>query len=415
MRRSAAWLLTLLLACGCSRSEARLNCDVDPAKLGPIELRQLSARFANDALWRRECLEESLVNRSNGYAKARLEHYQPEAWGRLPLLAFATRPVIPSDLGKPIPSPDGSWTSVPSGDFPAGREGLRLRGEQMFTRFAAQIERSMIPILRDPDGPSRHGLWQTSDSVGGLVWIALPGGVLPALTCSSCHSSIDAGGRLRHGLPNHQFDLGRAKDSYMNQRSLYSTWGPGRVDIAADGRDNPIVIADVRAVRYQRYLHRTANVKNTFVALALRVETGLVTAHNGAVRPKCEDALALAYYLWSLGDAFDTTAATHHRGRRVFEQNCAKCHQGQAHAGEPVTAEAIDSPVAQMPSAARGTGKLQSVSLLGVSERKRLLFGGEALGLSQLMDPARDTGGHYFGRDLDDRTRAAIIDYLESL
>jgi len=285
----------------------------------------------------------------------------------------------------------------------------------MFTRFPAQLERSMMPILRDKDGPSRYGLWQTADSVGGLVWVALPGGVYPALSCSSCHGSVDGSGKLRPGVPNHRIDLGKAKDDYTRRKTLYSTWGPGRVDIAADGQDNPVVIADVRAVRFQPYLHRTANVKNSLVALALRVETGLIAAHRNAVRPAREDAFALAYYLWSLGEDSDTEAPMHHRVRPLFERHCATCHQGRSHAGKPVAAGSIQSPVAGMPSAARGTGEMQTVSLLGVSDRQRLLYGGEAEGVDGLLDPNRTQGGHYVGKKLSEAERRALKEYLEAL
>jgi hypothetical protein len=411
-----AWCWAFLLLTNCKDKSTSLgSCDFDPAASGEVETLELANRFARDAALRRHCLEKSLVNERNGYSKTRLTHYSPQDWGRLPVAAFKTRPVMPADLGRPVPLPDETWMSIPSGTFAPSAEGLRQRGEQMFTRFPAQVERSMIPVLRDKDGPSRYGLWQTSDSVGGLVWVALPGGVYPSLTCSSCHSSVDGHGNLLQGVPNHRIDIGKAKDDYTSQKSLYSTWGPGRVDVAADERDNPVVIADVRAVRFQRHLHRTANVKNSLLTLALRVETGLITAHYDAVRPSCMDAFALGYYLWSLGDGFDTDTPMHHPARPLFERHCASCHQGQPHAGEPIPAESIQSPVAGMPSTARGTGKVQTISLLGVSRRTRLLYGGEAHGIDELLDPNRKAGGHYVGRKLDDAERRAIQGYLEGL
>jgi len=270
-------------------------------------------------------------------------------------------------------------------------------------------------VLRDEAAASRYGLWRTSASVGGLVWVALPGGVLPAFTCSTCHSSVGADGILRPGVPNHRLDLGKAKDDYARARSLYSTWGPGRVDLAADNQDNPVVIADVRAVRFQSHLHRTANVKNSLPALAVRVETGLVTAHRQEVRPTPVDAFALAYYLWRLGDSLRSPPAAGDRGSVVFGQHCARCHQGPGLSGPPVAAESIVSPVAQMPSAARGTGSLQSTSLRGLADRRLLLFGGYATGIDELLAPERKTGGHYFGQDLDAADRQALEDYLHQL
>jgi mono/diheme cytochrome c family protein len=375
----------------------------------------LAARFVQDAGFRRECLVRSLESHQNQYARERITRYTPEDWGGLRLAAFKTRPVRPSDLGRPAPAPDESWQSIPVGDFPDTRDGLAKRGEQMFTRFPAQLEQSMFPVLREPGGPARYGLWQTEESVGGLVWVALPGGVFPALTCSSCHASVDESGKLRPGVPHHLFDIGKAKDDAMNRRGLYSTWGPGREDIAADGQDNPVVMADLRPVRFQSHLHRTANVRNSLVALALRVETGIITAYSSKVRPEPRDAFALAYYLWTLGDALDTQAPLRHPGRPVFERHCASCHQRPALAGVPIAPAIIHSPVANMPNTARGTGKVRTPSLLGVSARRLLLYGGEAQGIDSLLDPARKRGGHTIGAALADDERQAIGAYLKSL
>jgi mono/diheme cytochrome c family protein len=404
--------LTLLVLLACCR---RQPGPVDVCFAEPTNPLALAERFANDAELRRDCLSKSLVNPQSGYARDRIEHYTEDGWGRLPVEAFRTRPVLPSDLGKPPPVPDASWQSIPVGTFPATLDGLRQKGEQMFARFPAQIERAMLPVLRAAGGPARYGLWQTSDSVGGLVWVAMPGGVFPSLTCSSCHASVDSGGRLRPGVPNHQFDIGRAKDDYLVVRSLYSTWGPGREDIAADGKDNPVVMADLRAVRFQTHLHRTANVKSSLVALALRVETGLITAHYGAVRPDRKDAFALAYYLWTLGDALDTETALRHPGRPLFERHCGTCHQGPALAGQPIPPESIQSPVAGMPITARATGKLRVPALLGVSARRWLLYGGEADGIDGLLDPTRSRGGHAMAARLNADQRQAIAEYLRAL
>lgn len=400
----------LVLAC-CRRQPVA----TDACFAAPKDVLALVASFDSDAGFRRDCLVRSLEGGQNGYARDRLSHYTEQDWERLPVAAFKIRPVLPSDVGRPAPVAEGSWQSVVAGDSPTNLDGLRSRGERLFNRFPAQLERSMLPVLRTAGGPSRYGLWQTSDSVGGLVWVALPGGVFPALTCSSCHASVDEAGNLRAGVPNHRLDLGKAKDDYVNARSLYSTWGPGREDIAPDGTDNPVVMADLRPVRFQSHLHRTANVKNSLVALALRVETGLITAHAGAMRPERGDAFALAYYLWRLGDSFDTAAPLHHPGRPTFERHCGGCHQGPGLAGQPIVPAAIQSPMADMPNTARGTGKVRAPSLLGVSARRLLLYGGEADGITGLLDPARTSGGHTVGATLTEHERQDLAAYLRSL
>lgn len=363
---------------------------------------------------RRDCLVRSLEKHENQYARERIARYTPKDWGSLRIAMFKTRPVHPADLGRPAPVPDESWQAIPVGDFVDTKDGLAKRGEQMFSLFPAQLEPSMFPVLRDAGGPARYGLWQTDDRVGGLVWVALPGGVFPALTCSSCHASVDQSGKLRPGVPHHRFDIGKAKDDAMHGRSLYSTWGPGREDIAADGQDNPVVMADLRPVRFQTHLHRTANVRNSLVALALRVETGIITAYSSKVRPEPRDAFALAYYLWTLGDALDHEAPLRHPGRPVFERHCVSCHQGPALAGAAVAPTIIDSPVAHMPNTARGTGKVRTPSLLGVSARSLFLYGGEANGIDGLLDPARKSGGHTVGASLTEHERQTIAAYLRS-
>jgi mono/diheme cytochrome c family protein len=403
----------MLLLAGCTAKAAAHAAA--PARTAPAEELKQADRFAKDAAFRRHWLEESLADRESGYARERLAHYTEADWGRLPVAQFPTRPIVPADLGRLPPRPDGRWQAMPSGPLPASLDGLKRRGEQMFTRFPAQVERALLPVLRDTDGPARYGLWQTRNSVGGLVWVALPGGVYPALTCSSCHSSVDAKGRIRPGVPNHRFDLGQAKDDYVREKTLYSTWGPGRVDLAPDGQDNPVVIADLRPVRFQRHLHRTANLRNSLPALALRAETGLILAHQRAIRPEPGDAFALAYYLWRLGDAF-AAQMTHPRAAPpAFARNCGPCHQGPSLVGDTLAPEFLQSPVATMPSSARGTGRLRTPSLLGVSARRWLLYGGEAEGIDGLLDPGRTRGGHTFARGLDAAERKAIADYLKAL
>jgi hypothetical protein len=243
----------------------------------------------------------------------------------------------------------------------------------------------------------------------------LPGGVFPSLTCSSCHSSVDTSGRLRPGVPNHDIDLGKARDDYTGARTFFSNWGPGRVNLTAEDKDHPVVIADVRAVRYQPYLNRTANIRNSLIALSLRVETGLIAAHYNSVRPARKDTFALSYYIWTLGEGFAPQVLMQHPGRAAFDKYCAQCHAGQAHAGTPVPPNDVQSPVAQLSGAARGTGKVQTISLLGVSSRGRLLYGGEARGLDEFLDPNRSAGGHYVGKRLSDADRRSIRAYLEQL
>jgi hypothetical protein len=71
--------------------------------------------------------------------------------------------------------------------------------------------------------------------------------------------------------------------------------------------------------------------------------------------------------------------------------------------------------MADMPNTARGTGKVRTPSLLGVSDRRLLLYGGDADGIDGLLDPARKTGGHPVGASLTESERQTIAAYLRSL
>jgi hypothetical protein len=407
----------LLLASACCTAKSReLHSRADvPAPSAASEDLKLADRFAKDAAFRRHWLEESVVDRESGYARERLAHYNERDWGSLPVAAFKIRPVLPADLGRSAPRVDSSWHSVASGASPASSQALKQRGEELFARFPARVERALLTALRDKEGPARYGLWQTHDSVGGLVWVALADGTYPALTCSSCHSSVDRAGRLRPGIPNHQLDLGRAKDDDRNAKTRYSTWGPGRVALAPDGSDDPVVIADVRATRLQRHLRRTADLRNSLPALALEVEIDLVLAHARAVRPDRQDAFALAYYVWTLADGLAAQMPRRQPAPPAFARHCGPCHKAPSLAGDSLPVDFMQRSVSNPPGSARVAGRLRTPSLLGVSARHWLLYGGEAEGIEGLLDPRRIRGGHYMAGRLDDDERKAIADYLKAL
>lgn len=379
----------------------------------------LAIRYKNDAGFRRKILEDSLVNPSNRYAQIRFANYERNKWTQLPEACFLARPVVRADVGATVPTAPqktgDAWESMEASSYEISEKNLLRRGEELFTRYPAQLAPSMVKALESAGAVSRYGLWQTDGSVGGLVWMVLPGGVYPAVTCSSCHASVDARGEYRPGRPNHLIDSGKVKDDFYGRRTLYSTWGPGKVDVAGDGENNPVVIADVRTVRFQTHLHRTANVKNSLEALAVRIETGLIMAHRQSIRPTSLDAFALAFYLWSLGDAVKSLPPASHPGRSVFERHCGNCHQGTGLSGQPVPTERLNSPVAEHPSSVRGTGYLNCVSLRGVSDRGRLLFGGEATGIDAMFDPQRKAGGHFFGNRLSESALRDLKAYLNAL
>ncbi len=89
-----------------------MACDFTPPETPSDVTMKIAARFEADAAFRRQCLEASLVNRDSGYAKTRLKHYSEGDWGHLPIAAFKSRPVRPSDLGRLTPAVDETWSTA---------------------------------------------------------------------------------------------------------------------------------------------------------------------------------------------------------------------------------------------------------------------------------------------------------------
>jgi mono/diheme cytochrome c family protein len=167
------------------------------------------------------------------------------------------------------------------------------------------------------------------------------------------------------------------------------------------------------------YLQAVASVLQTDrFALPIRFETLLIPTPPAAVRPPRVVALALAAYLWSLGDAIPSRTpktAAEQRGAERFAERCQGCHAPPGFTGPPVPIARVGTNPTLGRSADRGTGWYRVPALRGVAARDRLLHDGSVASLSGLLDPARTTPGHRFGRDLDADERADLIAYLETL
>jgi mono/diheme cytochrome c family protein len=189
-------------------------------------------------------------------------------------------------------------------------------------------------------------------------------------------------------------------------------WGRGRVDVTADGIDNPVSITDLRPVRHQRNLHHAATLRNDPLALAVRIETLTVTSHAELVRPPRKVAAALAVYLLSLAP---TTPLPTGDGAVVFARECASCHQGEAASGPPVPLAAVGTDPAVGTSPDRGTGSYRVPSLRAVGDRRRMFASGAIDDLDALLAPDRAVPGHRFGLTLDATDRTALLAYLRGL
>ena len=325
------------------------------------------AGYLDDRAFRRDALVASLVEPSNAYSQLRLARYGVDGgWDALPEwnppVAIAGEPAVPLAL-------DGDLAKL---------------GEQAFERYPVQLWAS------EP-----AGLWSDPVRGDGLVRVSLASGTYTAATCATCHATVRDGVFLA-GLANASLDLG---------------WGPGRLDVSTTDGHEPVRIPDLRPVRWLTYLHADATVRQPdLVALAIRIETLIITSHGEAVRPPRVVALALATYLWSL-----LPAAPPPPPPAQFVAACGDCHAGDGLTGTPVPLDVVGTDPVVGQSLDRGTGMYRVPSLRGVRERALLLHDGSVDSLETLLDPARTTPGHRFGTELSDSDRETIITYLKNL
>jgi len=378
------------------------------------------ARYLHDPSFRRAALEASLPIRTTRYARLRLERYasgDAVDWDLRPEWNPRTRPVTlaaaPARSGA-LGDRAGAWRALELGAARAADPAaLRALGEQAFFNYPAQLAPYAHSALTSRQEAARFGLWRDGGRIGGLVRVVLgDGSESLALTCATCHVRSD-GGRLWIGAGSERLDLGRmmnrgtpGSDPALVQAR--AAWGPGRVDVTTgDGRD-PVRIPDLRPIRWLTHLHYSASVaQRDPIALAVRIETLIITAHGGALRPPREVALGLALYLWSLADTLPERAAVtveEQAGRVAFDARCASCHRPPGFTGPPVDAAIAGTDPRDAHSPERGTGRYRVPSLRGVATRGALLHDGSAPDLAAAL-PA----------DLDARERQALLAYLRTL
>jgi hypothetical protein len=194
----------------------------------------------------------------------------------------------------------------------------------------------------------------------------------------------------------------------------------------------PVRIADLRPVRWLTHLQADATVvQRDRTALAIRIETLVVTSHSMLVRPPRVVSLALAAYVESLADALpgaDAAVRASPSGVRLFESRCQTCHQAGSLTGPPVPLDVVGTDPTQGLSPGRGTGTYRVPSLHGVGARGPLLHDGTVASVGALLDPSRldpsYTGGlhgpgavrgHTFGLELSPADRAALVTFVEAL
>ena len=406
-------------------------------------------RYLDDAAFRRSELTESLVNPDNTYSQLRLAHYatgDANDWDRL---SEWNPPVDPVEAGELDASGGASATSLSTTtaalDLPASvaaldDPALLALGRAAFMRYPAQAAPYFRAALTSRRAAAEYGLWvDARQGVGGLVRARMADGTgMLSMSCSTCHETTGSDGGLAAGLPNSALQLGAA---ILDAQGLagappsvspVATWGAGRVDVTTTEGTEPARIPDLRPVRFLTFLQQDATVRaRDIVALAIRIETLLITSSDGTVRPPRRVALALAVYVTSLADVLpsaDAAAATSPRGEQVFASQCAGCHVAPRLTGDPVPLAVVGTDPTLGLSPARGTGTYRVPSLHGVGSRGPLLHDGTLATVDAMFDPARlsadftgalhGTGpieGHRFGLDLSSADRAALLAYLRAL
>jgi mono/diheme cytochrome c family protein len=293
-----------------------------------------AARYLGDARFRRAALEASLAHApQTRYAARRLARYatgDADDWERRP-----------------------EWNPteivISAGAARGDRAALRALGEAAFFRYPAQL-----------------APWAAGRAVPATVRVRLgDGSEGVALTCATCHVRLAPDGTRLVGA-GATVDLGRAMldgDGSIPpaRAAALAAWGPGRVDVTTDDDDDPVRIPDLRPVRWQTHLHHGGAVAQTGeAALAIRIETLIINAYGGALRPPRPIALGLALYLWSLADALPPPraprTADERRGQAIFVKRCARCHRGEGLAGPPVEVDRAGTDPRHAANPDRGTG-----------------------------------------------------------
>jgi mono/diheme cytochrome c family protein len=414
-RASALVLLVLLVLLGCGEAAPSRGS-------GDLEFAE---RFLSDRAFRRESLERAVESPNNDYSALRLAEYAtsagavPTGWDALDVWNPEVRPLTIEEPGR-VASPSSN-APVWDGKMPVSDAEWLALGRRAFELWPVEIDDRAGSLAADAALRKEFGMW-TDDRqrVAGLVHVLTADGAdHVAWSCSGCHARPDADGRLIHGPAAVTLDRGAMSPALPDgSPSPAWAWGKGRLDVTADGLENPTAIPDLRAASHQSHLHWEATLANSLPALAIRIETLIIDNAHQELRPPRELSVALALYVTSLGAAGgpgDRAAAP--EGAQVFDQQCANCHHADGSSAPPIPTEVIGTDRRAADSPARGTGRYRVPSLWAVADRGQLLHDGAVPDLQALLDPQRlDTiPGHRFGLDLSTGERRALIAFLATI
>ena len=338
---------------------------LEPGARDPEATARALRSYATNPELRRRSLEASLVRSDNAYARLRLARYRDDSeWGVLPELDPPASPIVPADIERGAPAADARWTATDAEDGEWSSAALRTIGESAFYNYPVQLAPALPTALRRPD---RAGMWESGGRFGA-VWVKLPGGLATAFTCASCHASVDDG-----------VLVGGKNNSLLDAGVIAGDGNRGRMGPRARGRDRRRRRGSnrdpgSRPIRWQKHLHRAATLRNNPVALAVRIETLVITSHGESIRPPRKIVAALAAFLLDLAPEKPTPASA--PGAVVFERECATCHRGEGADGPAVPLVVVGTDPLVGRSGERGTGMYRVPSLRSVGNRHRLFASG---------------------------------------
>jgi mono/diheme cytochrome c family protein len=304
-------------------------------------------------------------------------------------------------------------------------------GKRAFELWPVEVDDVAGGFAEDDTARSEYGMWvDDRGRVAGLVMASTADGrEHAAWTCSSCHARAAADGALIYGAPAYLLNRGAmASPGPDGSPPVSWSWGPGVLDVTADGVDDPVAILDLRATAHQSHLHWEATLRNSLPALAVRIESLIIENASQRLRPPHEVAAALALFVQSLGDAKGSprdgegaqgspNPADLARGSDVFDTHCSGCHHADGSTGPPVSVDVIGTDPRAADSPMRGNGVYRVPSLWDVSDRGELLHDGSIPDLAAFLDPARVTAaqGHTFGLALNAEDRESLIAFLGTI
>lgn len=446
-RLSLLGLGLLLGACG-----AREDPD-GPAAV--LDLADDPHAYVTSTAYRRAILERDLIRDElpgHGepvYVRVRLRHYatvdDPDGWDAVPVVDWPTLPLTVEDaaaiaVSGQIPALEfgpGLADGLDSDSLPDSQDEWIALGERVFFEYPMSPIPSLGEALREGLDLRDYGVIEHEGAYVGVRFVARAGRTGIAVTCASCHASVDEDGWLSGVRANRNYDLGRfrldhggAGDHHAvdaTSDSDLAKLGPGRSDVQHDGQFNPYAFPDFGGIADMAYLHHTGNWANRGVAtLAIRVETVFMTGGRVSSRPPRVLMWALAEYLRSLPAPAPLAATAapslaSERGRLVFEaEGCDGCHTPPFYTSSArVAMAAIGTDPAAGLSPLRGTGYWRVPSLRGVGGNAPYLHHGAFASLEAMFAADRiESGqelGHGFGLALDAADRADLLTFLRTL